>query len=71
MMVRVPSNRNLTPMPQKSSPHLLWPAAGVFAGLRNGTSRPKFCIATSSSGENHELSPRVTRTDGAPGCARH
>jgi hypothetical protein len=66
MMVRVPSNRSITPLAIKSSVALRGFLAGVAVTLRNGTGRPKFRLLQFPAGENLKLPPWLIRSEAAP-----
>jgi hypothetical protein len=62
MMVRVPSNRCITPPAGKSSAAARRFLAEVQLTLRNGTDRPKFCLLPFPAGETLKLSPWLIRS---------
>jgi hypothetical protein len=71
MMVRVPSNRSITPMASKGSVALRRAfIAGAAVTLRNGTGRPKFCLLEFPAGENPKLSPWLSRREAQRLCLR-
>jgi hypothetical protein len=65
MMVRVPSNRGITPSGRKSSMARRGFLAGLAVILRNGTRRPKFGLLEFPAGENPKLSPWLARSEAA------